>query len=373
MSNSIDLSNAEFSSHSRLNTFQTCGKLYEFEYVLKQRERKEADHFIIGSACHKCIEMYYADDTGTINHPLDYVDIYFRDWLREKNLGYLLGDLKAVQADLKQLHLRASADYRQSDAIRKKGEYAKGHPKYWMNPVSDHPHFTRDWKDAVEKLDLEFRTHKVDMQLCEIGKEFQGVSISNCYSEVHEILKKYKDPTFLDAVEYVEFPISHRVMEGRTLKDIINPVYLPGTNTLLNGYVDIVGRMSVEHGGGIALGDYKSSNKEVTAIEVAYHEQLNKYGWLWKQLTGEWPTHLFINNLRFGTTTLTEFIPEVAQSVIERTKQVIEAANNPQNYIRKDPFGYNSPCLSFKDGVVKDMCPHFEKCHPAVHKKLFSL
>lgn len=367
----VDLKQVEFSSHSRLNTFQTCGKLYEFEYILKQRERKEADHFIIGSACHKCIEMYYINEDGNINHPLDYVDIYFRDFLRSHQVGHLLGEMKAVQTDIQQLHTRASADYKGADAIRKKGTYPKGHANYWMNPVSDHPHFTGDWKAAVEKLDLDYRTNKVDSQLRDVGKEFATVSISTCYAEVIQILKGYKDPAFLESVEYVEFPISHRVMEGRTLKNVINPVYLPGTNTLLNGYVDIIGKMLPELGGGIALGDYKSSNKEVTAVEVTYHEQLNKYGWLWKQLTGSWPTHLFINNLRFGTTTLAEFSPEIAEAVIERTRQVVIAAANPQNYIRKDPFGYNSPCMTFKDGVVKDSCPHFQKCHPEVHKKLF--
>lgn len=370
MSAMLDLTGIDFMSHSKLNVFQECGKLFEYEYILKERVRSEANHFIIGSACHKCIEMYYL--SPELGSPLEYADIYWRDWLRSKGLGFLLGNLKAVYADIGQLYVRASAEYQGADAIRRGAKKEKGEksfprgPEYWKNPVADSPAMTGDWKNAVAALDLDNRMHEIDIELVNKGPEWARVSLSTCYAEVREILTHYRDPECLAEVKYVEFPISHRVWEGKTVVDVVNPVFAPGsTKTLINGYIDLVGVMTPAYGGGIAMGDYKSSKKEVSVVEVMYHEQLNAYGWLWKQLTGAWPTHLFINNLRFGTVTLAPFNPEIAEAVIARRMQVDAASKDKKNYIKRDPFGWNSPCLTMsRDGKgIDEYCAHFTKCH----------
>jgi hypothetical protein len=112
------------------------------------------------------------------------------------------------------------------------------------------------------------------------------------------------------------------------------------------------------------MGDYKSSQHEASVAEVMYHEQLNSYAWLWHKLTGIWPTHLLINNLRFGTITIAPCKPEIANAVMERRFAVDDVSKNPANYIKKDPFGWNSPCLDIDHGTMRGYCPHIFKCHP---------
>lgn len=374
----LNLTGVDFLSHSKLNVFQECGKKFEYEYITKQRVRVEANHFMIGSACHKCIEMYYLDAEGIINHPSEYIDIYWRDFLRGKGLGFLLGDLKVLEADINQVNRRCRADYEGEDAIRRGAKTDKGEkkyppgPTYWKNPVSDSPWMTGDYKKAVAALDLPTRMAAVDKELVQKGPEWANVSLSKCYAEVRDILKTYKDPECLQSVEYVEFPFSHRVFEGKTVVEITNPIYMPGSNgkTLINGYIDLVGRMTDVYGGGICIGDYKSSQKEVSIAEVTYHEQLNKYAWLWHALTGEWPTHLLINNLRFGTVTIAPFKQEIAESIMARTAEVHCASQNPKNFYKRDPFGWGSPCLDMDFGQLKGYCPHIFKCHPGVAAEL---
>jgi hypothetical protein len=376
--NGLNLKGIDFASHSKMNVFNECGQKFFYEYIDKSRVRIEKDYFIIGSACHKCIEMYYLDDSGSINHPLDYTDIYWRDWLRSKQLGFLLGDLKVIAAEIAQINKRCRADYTGEDAIRRGAKPEKGEKKYprgkeyHKNPVADNPAMTGDYKRAMEELDLDRRIHEIDVQLVAKGPEFASVSLSNCYAEVQEILKHYKDPECLASVDYVEFPVSHRVWEGKTVVDVINLVKLPGSDTdLMNGYMDLVGTMTAKYGGGVGLGDYKSSKKECTVLEVMYHAQLNKYAYMYYVLFGVWPTHLFINNLRFGTVTIAPCKPEIAMAIVEQYAADVKASKIAANYRKKDPFGFDSPCLTFeKDGSLKEHCPHLVKCFKHIAEEL---
>jgi len=353
----MNLNEIETTSHSRLGVFEKCGKMYEYQYIKKEAVFETADHFIIGEICHGTLEDYYNDIYKTVEESLAN---RWHNWLGERNLTPLLDDLQSYAADVAHLYRRASPLYNGKDKIRKRD-----------GTVADNPQMTSDWKRSVEELQLSDRAHNIDYgMITSLGPAYAGVSLSNCYSETIEIMRDYKEPVQLKSVDWLEFPISHRVREDKQVKDLWNPVKLPRTGVYLNGYIDLVGRMRDEHGGGVVLLDHKTtSGGAPSELEVEHHEQLLKYAWAWHQLTGEWPTHIGVNHLRSKSAVIVPLDQNEALLAIERTEALIEAQKRG-DYIRKDPFAYGSPCIRMRDHQVDRHCPYLAKCHPNVAKKL---
>jgi len=353
----MNLNEIETTSHSRLGVFEKCGKMYEFQYIKKEAVFENADHFIIGEICHGTLEDYYNDVYKTVDEALAN---RWQAWLAERNLIPLLGELQDYARDVQHLYRRASASYTGKDKIRKRD-----------GSVADNPQLTTDWKRSVEELQLGDRAHNIDLAgVTTLGPSHASVSLSNCYSETLEIMRDYREPSALQSVDWLEFPISHRVRENNEVKDLWNPVKLPRTGVYLNGYIDLVGRMREEHGGGVVLLDHKTTQGGPPSdLEVSHHEQLLKYAWAWHQLTGEWPTHIGVNHLRSKSAVIVSLDPEEALAAIDRTEQLIEA-QRLGNYIKKDPFAYGSPCIRMRDHQVERHCPYLAKCHPSVAKKL---
>jgi hypothetical protein len=351
----------QFTSHSRLGVFESCQQKYYREYILKERIKQEADHFIIGTMCHSAIEDTWNGDQPSVRAALDH---NWQTWLEEKSLGYLKRELANVAKDIGSLWKRASADYTGKDAIRKAG-----------NLVADNPTMTKAWKDAAAELKIAERQISIDIKSrSQLGTAYVNVSLVNCYAETYAIMENFKDPDCLASVEYLEFPLSEQVYgpdperEGKQkLIEIINPVKFSKTNTYLNGYIDVVGK---NHKGEVVILDHKtSSGAAPIETAVAHNEQLLQYAWAWHQLTGEWPGYVGINHLRSGTCVTAPVNPERVLSVIERREHLI-LATSQGIYPKKDPFAYSSPCLKIKDGSLSDYCPHLSKCHPEVAKDL---
>lgn len=358
----IDLRKIEVTSISRNSTYEKCGEMFRQEYILKNRVRTEANHFIIGTICHKSLETYY---TGQVDKPITALAQQWQDWLDERNLGELYLDLQLYRQDIAQLYRRARADYNKPDKIRTKD-----------GRVSSKPEMTTPWKNAVAELQLDDRRIDIDMRALDaLDGAYQDVSVSTCFAETHDLLEDYIDPSEIAAVEYIEFPISHRQYEEnnygvRELTDLWNPVQLPNTGIYLNGYADMIVRLTPEMGGGIGIVDHKTSSGDApSVVQVAHHEQLLAYAWAWWSLTGEWPTHIGINHLRSRKAVFAEVDPTAAQNAIARLEALI-VAQQAGVYLKKDPFGYNSPCLTMSGGLPTKMCPHLKSCHPLVFKNV---
>lgn len=354
----MNLTSTEITSHSRLGVYEKCGKMYEFEYVKKIRKRVEADHFIIGDFCHKSLEAYYKAEAET---PIEALTARWDDWLTRNGLTPLVARLKDYSHDISHLYRRASADYNGADRIRKKGDL-----------VADAPHMTGAWKQAVRDLDLEARQTDIDWTALQaLGPAYATVSLSNCYGQTYNILTGYRDPECITSVEYIEFPLSHRVFDPvtRAVTDVWNPIKLPSTGKLFNAYIDMVVRMIPELGSGIGLFDHKTSNgAPPSIIEVAHHDQLLKYAWSWHQLTGEWPTHIGVNHLRSKTCVVAPLEPELAIEAVERMESLVRA-EQAAVYLKRDAFGYGSPCLKMRDGSLESHCPHLTRCHAKVAER----
>jgi len=353
------MSQIQITSHSQLGVFESCAKKWEYEYLLKQRIKSEQNYFIIGVMCHESIEEHNTNGTPVLAALGD----LWTQWLRDRRLGHLRTELANVANDLSNLYRRASAGYTGPDRIRKAGDL-----------VADHPQMTKAWKEAIVKLRIDDRQANIDRQAQQtLGDTYKAVSLVTCYSESFAIMQGYRDPDCLASIEYIEFPLSDRVFEDdsrRVLVEILNPVTMPRTGTYLNGFIDLVGRLKPELGGGIVLLDHKtSSGGPPDEIAVSHHEQLLKYAWAWFQLTGVWPTHIGINHLRSGTCVIAPVDQDLALEVIERQETLLLSMKQGI-YPKKDPFAYGSPCLKMRDGVVSDHCPHLLKCHPKVAMRL---
>lgn len=353
----------EITSHSRNEAFEKCSKKYELEYIKKERIASHANHFIIGDLCHKSIEDTW---TGVHPHPKVALTARWLDFLTKNGVPQLQIELASYAHDISHLYRRAHPDYNGPDRIRK----ADGSP-------TSAPHMTKAWKTSLVDLQLDDRKNDLDIKTYTLlGPSFAGVSLADCYAETLAILGDYKDPPQIASVEHIEFPLSHRVFgDDRKVIDVYNPIVLPRTGVLFNAYIDAVVRLVPSLGGGITLIDHKTSKDLPDATKVAHWDQLLKYAWAWAQLqlqvTGveEWPTHIGINHLRSGTLVLAEVDPDLARWAIERHEEGI-LAQKAGGYLRRDPFGYNSPCLKFKDGAVDSHCPHLFKCHPLTARKL---
>jgi hypothetical protein len=353
----MNFSEIETTSHSRLGVFEKCGKMYEYQYIKNEAVHESADHFIIGEICHGTLEDYYNNVYATVEESLAQ---QWQGWLAKHNLLPLLDDLRSYSGDISHLYHRASPLYMGKDKIRKRD-----------GSVADNPQMTTDWKRSVEDLQLDQRSHNIDLAaVTSLGPGYTSVSLSNCYSETIEIMRDYRDPAQLKSIDWLEFPISHRVRENGEIKDFWNPVQLPTTGVYLNGYIDLVGRMKDQYGGGVVLLDHKTtSGGAPNDLEIMHHEQLLKYAWAWHQLTGEWPTHIGVNHLRSKSSVIVELDPNEAIAAIERTEALIQAQKTGQ-YIRKDPFAYGSPCVRMRDHQIEKHCPYLAKCHPSLGKKL---
>jgi hypothetical protein len=363
-------------SHSSLDRYEKCSELHYREDILKIRPpRVEQNHFVLGTACHKSIETYLTD--ATISHPIDVLDSYWSEWLRERGVGYLMKQMHEAREAMAELHFRASDKCTDGTAIRKGGKF-KG-AEVWKNPVADVPQMTSAWKQAMEQLGIDELVEHVDGTLRALDNQIYGkFELSSAYSDSHTILKGYQDPDFLSDIDYIEFPISHREFgEDGKVQRIINSVKFPESGRLFNGYIDLVGTVKPELGGGVALLDHKSSmGPPPSVVAVAHHAQLLKYAWAWAELqfmkTGvrTWPRFIGINHLRSGTYVLAPVDPELAMWVVRRADQFIKM-EEAGLHMPKDPFAYGSPCLKMsKDGTVESFCPHMSACHPIAAKML---
>lgn len=356
-------------SHSRHNTFEECPRKYQEEYLLGNRaERTQSDALIIGDFCHKSIEDYRTDDT--VPSPLSRLTPRWDEWLNQFGLRGFEPKLSQVYQDQANLLWRASADCTDKSIwIRNKdGSVPKS---LGMN---------KQYQGELEKLGIAERLTELDEAFHNhAGAGFLPVSVTNCYSETFEILKKFREHPEIASVDAIEFPISHRVFENGQYVKTIHEVWLPN-GELFNGYIDEVATLIPALGGGRALGDHKSSAGDPPSVfEVQHHTQLNKYVVAYETLTKslgvpEIVTHVYINHLRSGTLVLAEVDHDYAQFVWDRQHEVnaeIALAKKANLFRRRDPMGYNSPCLKVnkKTGEVSAMCGHLAACWPLLYAK----
>lgn len=351
-------------SHSRMNVFEECPRKYQEEYVLRNRaDRTQSNSLIIGDRCHKCIEDYRTNEL--LNSPSDALFPRWQEYLKQFNLEDMLVGLSDVYEDLKHILWRATAECTDpSLMIRNKD---KSIPKnLGMNS---------SYKAAIEQLGIDRRMEDLDIQFKDTaGPSFVSVSITQCYSETYEILAKFVDHQIIQSVDYIEFPFSHRVFVDGAFDHIVHEVRLPN-GELFNGYIDEVVTL-IPSVGGRAIIDHKSSAHPPTLDDVTFHQQLNKYANFYEKLTAqngnpEIVTHIGINFLRTGELFLVPVNREFMLDVFNRQAEVIDAIKATETtnaWNRRDPLGYNSPCLSKnKEGVITKMCGHLKKCWPLVH------
>lgn len=352
-------------SHSRLGCFETCPQLYYREYILKDRaKRTQADHFIIGDRCHKSIEDYATD--AKWNHPQDAMVFRVEEYLKAHNSLDLLGELERHSESMKYLLWRASEECQTSERIRNKDKSVPKNP--YMNKAFQGEMEKLGLTEAYAQIDKTFRDRQDD--------SYATVSISNVYSECWDIIPKWTMPEPLEMFEAIEFPISERIFKDGVYQGMVHPVQL-ADGTYYNGFIDVVGRLKPEYGGGICLADWKTSQGDPPSVlSVACNQQLLKYVKYYAEVTKKatgtavWATHIAIGHLRTNTFVMAEVDPDHVEFTIKRQQEIMDEIAETKTFHRRDPFGYNSPCLKMSKGVVTGKCAHFVKCWPEIEAKL---
>ena len=82
----------QVTSHSQLGVFESCAKKFEYEYILKQRIKQQADHFLIGTQCHKALEDRHKLGIAV----LPSLAATWVQWLRDHRLGHLRVELEKL-------------------------------------------------------------------------------------------------------------------------------------------------------------------------------------------------------------------------------------------------------------------------------------
>lgn len=343
-------------SYSQLGTYRDCSKKYEHYWISKNKRKEKGQAAEIGSLAHECIERFYL---GEFNSPAEAFPTVIDEYLATLGLQSWKNELEHISSILSNLLLRASANYKGSDAIRT----ANG-------DVSKAPHMTKTWKDALKLHNLEYRIDQANYSMIRaLPEEWRKIKMVTVYTEADHIVRQYMHPAAIAEVKAIEFGFSIPDYKGdpnspnpdEQEPHVKNLVTLPSGRPF-RGYIDLVGKL---HDGRWVIIDHKTSAGDPpSALKVRHHEQLLLYAFFWHQLTGDWPAKIGISHLRTGSLIMADVDPKLALEAAERHDHVIKAIDK-KIFLKHAPFEYGSPCIG-REGTLEDACPYLPDCHKEV-------
>lgn len=398
-------------SYSGLTVYDECSMLYKLQRVdrvLQPMADTEATR--IGQFCHTSLEVYYGDETGSVESPYAELTRPGGIWDQElatHQLQMLAPKLQAYAHHTTALYERASASYRGKDAIRKKD-----------GSVSAAPHMTKGWTEYARQHGLPQLADAINHTAARVAPERWGsVSLAQVYAESLGIMYPYRHPADIDSVVAIELPISEVQYQGadeanRPLYDelgqpvptsrvrgphamylddqqrpvvlhVLYPFYLPvlgpdgrlvkdeagdyarRDDLLFTGYIDLVARNDK---GQLLIIDHKTNSGEVPSkSKISRHEQMLVYGFMVTLLGGEMPAYVGMNHLRSGKLVLAEFSMAKAEIAMERLLSIV-AGIEKRVFVRQNPDGYHSRCVvkPFREGDPPRLCAGLPFCHPEV-------
>lgn len=355
--NQIEYTNQELFSVSKLKTYSTCSKYYEYQYVLGFRDYTYSFSTVLGNVIHNSLEMFHLSNKEI---PLleclnkVFVDTLIEVRVVDNNIDHnILLHLMELNKVIQRLYYRASESYTKKDAIRTKG-----------GAVPKDPTKTSDWKSELiktgaiqlkEDIDQYFDNHSTTLN--------NSFLISDLYSECFRWLSVYKCPEEEIEVEKLEFGLSHLDKENNV---VINPCFIGDTNYLLRGYIDKIGIYEIEGKKVRAIVDYKTSKTEMNSLHVSTNEQLHIYAWFYQKLTGETVDYIGIENIKFGTLHLVPIDQIQLKDLVNNFLFRIKLIENKMFYKEHAPDSQYSKCL---DNYGKQ-CPYLSKCYPTIFNKL---
>lgn len=335
----------DYVSFSRLDTYSKCSQFYSNKYVLKTESKEEPNiSFLLGDLVHKCLE-YILLNNSYPNLALMHV---VPEWLYEHNLNLDIDAVQLVGLNVGKVLHRCSPNYNNADKIRNKdGSCLK-------DPL-DSP--SKSFKDALNDLDTQVHRSKFVINSSASAQQPEywiPNNFGDFISTVYGIVLGFNKPTWWLENYGIEYKLS---------SDESNLVYLDKEKTIVfKGFVDWI--VKAENGQ-IVIGDHKTSKKLITPEDVMFHPQLNLYAFALHQLTGLYPTALFIHHARSNTYVVSEFEIEIMADTVNYYLQTYKLIKN-DSFIRKHPNDFNSPCLSrdWKTGSVSKKCQYIDNCWP---------
>lgn len=353
----INYDNQELFSVSKLKTYSTCSKYYEYQYVLGFRDYSYSFSTVLGNVIHNSLELFHLSNKEI--SLLDCLNKVFISTLKEvgvvnKELDEgILQHLTELNKLVQKLYYRASEHYTKSDAIRTKS-----------GAVPKDPTKTTDWKSELINSGANQLKEDID-QYCDQHSDTLNNSflVTDLYSECYKLLAAYQCPEEEIEVEKLEFGLSHLDKESNK---VINPCFIGDTDKLLRGYIDKIGIYEVNGKRGRAIVDYKTSKTEMNSLHVSTNEQLHIYAWFYQQLTGETVDFIGIENIKFGTIHLVPIDQIQLTELVENFLFRIKLIENKMFYKEHAPDSRYSKCL---DNYGKQ-CPFLGKCYPAVFNKM---
>jgi PD-(D/E)XK nuclease superfamily len=343
-------------SFSRLSCYCECPAKYNNRYVNKLPLSQPLEsYFLKGTLAHRCIEEYL---NGAEKD--DAIQVILPDWLLtncllpletdEQPEGINPDELLTYALPVAKLLQRCSPGYVGTDAIRNNDGTA---PK---DPLAYPP---AAFKQELALLGLGHLKNQLDGLAAEICLPFRRFSLCETTALALSYVLGFQIPSYVEETIGVEYDLSQ------------TPVLYQAANerdpdTYWNGQIDWIFQTKK---GEIVICDHKTEKKKPSGLDVTFHSQLNIYAYLYYEQTGKMPDFLGINHLPSNCLVLARVNLDVVYQNYkhwESVKARIASDRAKDNFVRRLPTEYNSPCAKrdWKSGELSSVCPYITNCWP---------
>jgi hypothetical protein len=369
-------------SYSRLSTFLECPELYRLRYIVKPEGYYEPlqEALIKGSLAHACIEEYLkgADkqsaleialmdwvvnlcglpiQEGKVEKRVEQSVTIYDDWEEDNDDGfetYPEGEgidfelLTKYALECGYLLHRCSGTYNDVDKIRNiDGTLPK-------NPLAYPPNA---FKKAYYEANLDKARLELDNQAVRSNLSFKRMSFANVAAWGAAYVFNFEIPKEISKVDAVE--------KGLAEKKVL---FGPKKDKYWNGYIDTI--YSTEDGA-VVINDHKTEKNKRRPEDVAFDLQLNSYAAVIFEQTNKLPDYISITHLASNSFIVSHTNPEVMSLSMEYLEQIqeeielqIENRGVDEEWMKKWPSKYGSPCIQRRDDVITRVCPYIRRCWP---------
>jgi len=331
--------------------------LYKYKYVDKLKDNTITKATLIGSCLHQALEDNYLPFIDVYNPPLtlpEQVILQATNEVLSKVFVHDLTNQIKVVYDyylvIRSLYVRADANYRGVDAIRK----GDGTP-------AQAPEMTSTWKKEVAKLASSNTQEDVNTYIKSVDIRWANIDFFDLVMTVFKVASKFQLDSRIKKILGVELAFSPET----------NVITTPNTGEdgpILEAYVDLVAEME---DGEIAIIDYKSGAMEYNEVDIDFNSQLLMYSHAYEKLTNKTPKYIGVYNLRSNRLVISTMQETFRTQVIEQLTSVHkDIINNKfEKRIPNKDTANSCPCL---DQFHKP-CPFLANCYPHLALKLTNI
>lgn len=344
-------------SYSRLQSYSSCGEYYRHHYIEKTPCVPVPEEALLaGTLTHAGLETILKEPT---KDRLEVLASLLPEWLdKECHLPTDgLDQIIEFGVGFSELLYKASARYRGEDgpSIRNKDGSVPQNLKNYP-PAS--------WTQALrERPALSNLRQSLDIWASSYEPAFANFSFAHMLANCFDWVLHFQLPEWYQETLAVEMEFSPR--SGG------DEVPLPGhEDVLFNGKIDWVFKTTQEE---VVICDHKTGSSAPCIQDVKHSAQLALYTYALHHLYGMYAHKVCIHHVPSG-----QFIvADVDQEVVAAVKQHfgdLQAQIEKQNFTRKLPTEYGSPCLrrDYRSGVVVKTCPYLAHCWPLYADNLAS-